>query len=87
MAHAPRRSTIPSTLSRRLAASTALSPAVASLLVDLPADVDPCGENGEFHSFCFAGPMFHKPIDVIIGEMVDRDGFVFADVLPSGGPA
>jgi len=56
-------------------------------LVDLPADVDPCGENGEFHSFCFAGPMFHKPIDVIIGEMVDRDGFVFADVLPSGGPA
>jgi len=54
-----------------------------SLLDDLPAGVDPCGENGEFHSFCFAGPMFHKPIDVIIGEIVDRDGFVFADVMPS----
>jgi len=54
----------------------------AKLFDDLPADVDPCGENGEFHSFCFAGPMFHKPIDVIIGEVVDRDGFVFADVQP-----
>jgi len=54
-----------------------------SLLADLPAGVDPCGENGEFHSFCFAGPMFDKPIEVTVGEVVDRDGFVFADVLPS----
>ena len=53
-----------------------------SLLDELPADIDPCGENGEFHSFCFAGPMFHRPIAVQTGEVVERDGFVFADLLP-----
>lgn len=53
-----------------------------SLLDELPAGVDPCGENGEFHSFAFAGPMFHHPIPVRVGDIVDRDGFVFADVLP-----
>ena len=53
-----------------------------SLLRDLPAGVDPCGENGEFHSFAYAGPMFNHPIAVRVGEVVDRDGFVFAtDVL------
>ncbi|MCW8129325.1 MAG: ATP-binding protein [Planctomycetota bacterium] len=52
------------------------------LLDELPAGVDPCGENGEFHSFCFAGPMFSAPIAVKAGEVVTRDGFVFADVLP-----
>lgn len=50
------------------------------LLADLPRDVDPCGENGEFHSFAFAGPMFSTPIQVVAGEVVDRDGFVFADL-------
>jgi uncharacterized protein (TIGR00290 family) len=54
----------------------------AQLLADLPRDVDPCGENGEFHSFAFAGPMFNHPIETAVGEIVDRDGFVFADVLP-----
>jgi uncharacterized protein (TIGR00290 family) len=50
-------------------------------LVDaLPAGVDPCAENGEFHSFAFAGPQFAHPLDVRTGEVVDRDGFVFADV-------
>ena len=53
------------------------------LLADLPAGIDPCGENGEFHSFAFAGPMFHHPIPNRVGEVVDRDGFVFADVLLS----
>jgi uncharacterized protein (TIGR00290 family) len=53
-----------------------------SLLNDLPADTDPCGENGEFHSFAYAGPMFNHPIAVRLGDVVDRDGFVFADVLP-----
>jgi len=53
------------------------------LLSDLPPSVDPCGENGEFHSFAFAGPMFTKPLRVRTGEIVDRDGFVFADVLPA----
>ena len=54
----------------------------ASLLADLPPTVDPCGENGEFHSFACAGPMFSRPIAVDVGEVVDRDGFVFADLLP-----
>ena len=51
------------------------------LLRDLPASVDPCGENGEFHSFVSAGPMFAHPIDVEVGEVVQRDGFVFADLV------
>jgi uncharacterized protein (TIGR00290 family) len=52
----------------------------ASLLDELPASVDPCGERGEFHSFAYAGPMFSKPIPIKSGEVVERDGFVFADV-------
>ncbi len=49
-------------------------------LRDLPPGVDPCGENGEFHSFVYAGPFFRKPIPIESGEVVERDGFVFADV-------
>jgi uncharacterized protein (TIGR00290 family) len=52
------------------------------LLRTLPADVDPCGENGEFHSFVSDGPMFKQAILVTPGEIVERDGFVFADFLP-----
>ena len=52
------------------------------LLADLPSGVDPCGENGEFHTFVHAGPGFAAPLDVRLGEVVERDGFVFADVLP-----
>jgi uncharacterized protein (TIGR00290 family) len=48
---------------------------------DLPAGIDPCGENGEFHSFVYDGPMFRKPVPVEPGEVVERDGFVFADLL------
>jgi uncharacterized protein (TIGR00290 family) len=51
----------------------------ARLLHDLPAEVDPCGERGEFHSFAYAGPMFRRQIQVATGEVVTRDGFVFAD--------
>ena len=51
-----------------------------SLLSDLPASVDKCGERGEFHSFAWDGPMFDRPVPISIGEVVDRDGFVFADV-------
>ena len=58
----------------------------ASLLDDLPAAVDPCGEKGEFHSFAFAGPMFSAPLAVAPGEIVERDGFVFADLLPAANP-
>ncbi|MDF3064577.1 MAG: hypothetical protein K0R38_178 [Polyangiaceae bacterium] len=53
-----------------------------ALLRELPADVDPCGERGEFHSFVHAGPMFRRPILIRPGEVVERDGFVFADLLP-----
>ena len=52
------------------------------LLDDLPEDVDPCGENGEFHTFATAGPMFGHPLDPTVGETVERDGFVFTDLLP-----
>ena len=52
------------------------------LIDELPAGVDPCGENGEFHSFAYAGPMFHDTIALKPGDVVDRDGFVFADFLP-----
>src|SRR2546428_367996 len=55
----------------------------AELLGQLPGGVDPCGENGEFHTYAFEGPMFRKPIAVEVGEIVERDGFVFADVVPS----
>lgn len=54
----------------------------AQLLEDLPAGIDPCGENGEFHSYAFAGPMFAEEIKLKTGDIVDRDGFVFADLLP-----
>jgi uncharacterized protein (TIGR00290 family) len=53
-------------------------------LGELPAGVDPCGENGEFHSFAWDGPMLARPIGVQMGEVVVRDGFVFADLLPTG---
>jgi uncharacterized protein (TIGR00290 family) len=54
-----------------------------ALLADLPAQADPCGENGEFHTFAYAGPMFQHPIPVAAGELRDADGFVFADLLPA----
>jgi diphthamide synthase (EF-2-diphthine--ammonia ligase) len=57
-----------------------------ALLEELPDGVDPCGENGEFHTFATAGPMFDAPIAVAAGPRVERDGFVFADLLPAGSP-
>ena len=54
----------------------------ASLLAEMPKEVDLCGENGEFHTFACAGPMFRENISVQAGEIVERDGFVFADILP-----
>lgn len=52
----------------------------ADFLRDLPEGVDPCGENGEFHTAVYAGPMFREPIAIESGEVIERDGFVFADV-------
>ena len=57
----------------------------AELLSELPASVDPCGERGEFHTFCYDGPMFTAPIPITVGEKVERDGFHFADVLAMQG--
>jgi len=54
----------------------------ARFLLDLPPSVDPCGENGEFHTFVSEGPHFAHPVRVVEGEVVERDGFVFADLLP-----
>jgi uncharacterized protein (TIGR00290 family) len=55
----------------------------ADLLRDLPEGADPCGENGEFHTFVTAGPIFSVPVPVAHGETVERDGFVFHDLLPA----
>jgi uncharacterized protein (TIGR00290 family) len=53
-----------------------------ALLDELPASVDPCGERGEFHTFAYEGPMFQRSIALHSGEVVERDGFVFADLIP-----
>lgn len=53
-----------------------------SFLAELPPSADPCGENGEFHSFVSAGPMFDEPLSIRVGERVERDGFLFCDLLP-----
>ncbi|HEX6988529.1 MAG TPA: ATP-binding protein [Bacillota bacterium] len=69
---------------------TRLDPAFAGrdfddrLLADLPPDVDPCGERGEFHTFVWDGPLFDHPIAIRTGRVVQRDGFVFCDLVPAG---
>jgi uncharacterized protein (TIGR00290 family) len=68
---------------RQLNSSFAGRPFDASLLSELPASVDPCGERGEFHTFVHAGPMFSHTISIRPGETVERDGFVYADFLPT----
>lgn len=55
----------------------------AALLADLPPDIDPCGERGEFHTFTYDGPMFARAVALRSGEVVERDGFIFADLLPA----
>jgi uncharacterized protein (TIGR00290 family) len=56
------------------------------LLAELPETVDPCGERGEFHTFVSAGPMFSRSIEVSPGEVVERDSFIYADLLPASNP-
>ncbi len=68
---------------RALGASFAGRAFDTSLLADLPPAVDPCGERGEFHTFAWDGPMFRHPVAVRGGEVVERDGFVFADLVPA----
>jgi uncharacterized protein (TIGR00290 family) len=67
---------------RQLDASFAGRAYDEQLLADLPADVDPCGENGEFHTFVHAGPIFTAPIACQVGEVTVREGFAFCDVRP-----
>jgi uncharacterized protein (TIGR00290 family) len=55
-----------------------------TFLQSLPDGVDPCGENGEFHTFAVRGPMFGRPLCVAVGDIVERDGFVFADLEAAG---
>jgi uncharacterized protein (TIGR00290 family) len=69
---------------RQLGREFAGRPFDAELLADLPRGADPCGENGEFHTFVCAGPMFGADVPVTVGEIVEREGFVFADLLPQG---
>jgi uncharacterized protein (TIGR00290 family) len=71
---------------KKLSSSFAGRPFETGLLDDLPPDIDPCGENGEFHTFAVEGPMFRHPVAVEPGEVVERDGFVFADLKPLGRP-
>jgi uncharacterized protein (TIGR00290 family) len=52
-----------------------------ALIGDLPVGVDPCGENGEFHTCVIVGPMFSRRLDIVVGETVQRDGFAYADLL------
>lgn len=70
---------------RKLDASFAGRSYDAGFLADLPEDVDPCGERGEFHTFVHAGPVLAAPVDVSVGETVERDGFVFCDLVARGG--
>ncbi len=65
---------VPATVAGRLWSNT--------LLNELPANVDPCGENGEFHTVVIGGPFFRSPIRVYVGETVEREGFIFADIIP-----
>jgi len=68
---------------RQLPASFAGREFDEQFLSDLPADVDPCGERGEFHTFVFDGPMFSRPVPIEVGETIEREGFVYADVVLS----
>jgi uncharacterized protein (TIGR00290 family) len=68
---------------RRLDASFAGRAYDAAFLDDLPPGIDPCGENGEFHSFVSSGPCFGRPVQCRVGEHVRREGFAFADLAPS----
>ena len=73
--------------SKALAAGFAGREFDRALLDDLPPAVDPCGENGEFHTFAYAGPMFRRPLRIASGETRDIGGFVYADLLPCGESA
>jgi uncharacterized protein (TIGR00290 family) len=68
---------------RKLPASFAGRDLDQQLLDEFPAGIDPCGENGEFHTFVYDGPMFNHAVPIQRGETVTRDGFVFTDLIPA----
>jgi diphthamide synthase (EF-2-diphthine--ammonia ligase) len=78
------RATLSCVDTRQLAGSFAGREYDAALVAELPPEVDPCGERGEFHTFAWAGPMFAAPLPVAAGERVERDGFVFVDLTTCG---
>jgi diphthamide synthase (EF-2-diphthine--ammonia ligase) len=80
------RATLTCVDTRQLAGDFAGREFDEALLAELPTGIDPCGERGEFHTFCWAGPMFERPIAVRAGPIVEREGFRFADLLPAGEP-
>lgn len=57
----------------------------SEFLSEIPSTADPCGENGEFHTFVFDGPIFKEKLDVKVGQVVSGDGFYFADIFPKFG--
>lgn len=79
------RATVVSVDPKQVPASIAGRAYDDALLDDLPPSADPCAENGEFHTFVHDAPNFRAPIEVTPGEVVERDGFVFADLLPASG--
>lgn len=81
------RATLVAVDPRKLPASFAGRSFDAALLRELPAGSDPCGENGEFHTFVSDGPMFRRPVAIRPGAVIERDGFVFADLEPAEGAA
>jgi diphthamide synthase (EF-2-diphthine--ammonia ligase) len=54
----------------------------SDLLKEFPEGIDPCGENGEFHTVVVGGPMFQRAIPFTVGEIMERDGFAYADIIP-----
>jgi len=76
------RATLTRVDTRRLPAALAGRRFDAALLADLPPGADPCGERGEFHTFVHDGPMFARPVRVRPGDIIERDGFAYADLLP-----
>jgi diphthamide synthase (EF-2-diphthine--ammonia ligase) len=86
MADADLRAVITAVDPRRLDRSIAGKPFGLDLVAEFPPNIDPCGENGEFHTFAWRIPASTADVEVRVGEILERDGFVFADVIPTQAP-
>ena len=74
---------MPASISSSFRSRSPAGGSITRLLAELPAGADPCGEKGEFHTFVAAGPMLKRRIPISVGEVVEREGFAFADLLPA----